>query len=262
VKPGRTVGAAESAGAHRSAQSRPAFQVGCLRRDCRARRHRPGAAWHQALLDVGALGGLVDRLIEQSRRNQLRRTERRGGRVRLPYGWTASDRQYASREGCGHNGVTDPLVGWTPRRDARFVDEDVLSRIVVRQRLAPQAPGRWRHQADAVLRRLRFSWRSAPTDRLTLRCAERPVFGIASRSSANVTSDVAKPAFFGDRPSRPTHATETSFASADGSHDRRPNVIRLGGLLRVLPPTRRVTAVNVEHLTIVPRADQSNVPLC
>ena len=39
---------------------------------------------HQDLLDVGAEGGAVDRAIEHGRRGQLRGTERRHYRVRLP----------------------------------------------------------------------------------------------------------------------------------------------------------------------------------
>jgi len=39
---------------------------------------------HEDLLDVGAEGGSVDRPIEDGRRGQLRRTEGRDHRVRLP----------------------------------------------------------------------------------------------------------------------------------------------------------------------------------
>ena len=87
----------------------------------------------QDLLHVGAKGVGVNRSIEYGRRGQLPGAERRDHGMRLPV--TARGVIPNARAAQAAGVATQQIRG-----HARFVDEDVLSRITQRQRLTPLAP--------------------------------------------------------------------------------------------------------------------------
>ncbi len=90
---------------------------------------------HQHLLDVCAEGRGVDRAIEHGRRGQRRGAKGRDYRVRLPVAaWRVIPNARPTR--------TAGVAAQQIRGHARFIDEDVLSRIADRQRPAPLASGR------------------------------------------------------------------------------------------------------------------------
>ena len=85
---------------------------------------------HEDLLDIGAERGGVDRPIEHGRRSQRCGTGRRDDGVRLP---VAARRVIPNARPAKASGVAAQQIGG----HARFVDEDVLSRLTKRLGLAP-----------------------------------------------------------------------------------------------------------------------------
>ena len=90
---------------------------------------------HEHLLNVGAEGDVVDGAVKHGRRGQFGRPKRGDDRVGLP---VTARRVIADPRAADTARVPPQQV----RGDAGFVDEDVLSRIVERERLAPLTPGR------------------------------------------------------------------------------------------------------------------------
>jgi hypothetical protein len=89
---------------------------------------------YEHLLDVGEKRHGVHRPIEHRRRGQFRRPERRHDRVRLP---VAARRVVArARPAQAARVATDQIGG-----HARFVDKDVLTRIMEGQRRLPSTSG-------------------------------------------------------------------------------------------------------------------------
>ena len=89
---------------------------------------------HEDLLHVGAECGVVDRPIEDGRGRQLRGAQGRDDRVRLPM---TARRVIPNPGPAGTAGVAASQISG----HARFVDEDVRSRVVKRQRLSPPPSG-------------------------------------------------------------------------------------------------------------------------
>jgi hypothetical protein len=84
----------------------------------------------QDLFDIGAERDRVDRPVEHGRRAQLGGAQRRDDRVSLP---VATGRVI----GDARPARTPPVAPEQIGRDARFVEEDILTGVVQRQALAP-----------------------------------------------------------------------------------------------------------------------------
>lgn len=87
------------------------------------------------LLDIGEKRGIVDRPVKHGGRRETIDAERGDDRVRLP---VPARRVIAEAEAARAAAIATQQIG----RDARFIDEDVATRIVQPQRVLPASPCR------------------------------------------------------------------------------------------------------------------------